>query len=78
MNPIIKVSKQGNQWRLMSYTDTLGLLPAGPRLLRLNPPQIRWVYDDPALAWAAAKKLQKHIDDSPSLSKYRQRKMGDS
>lgn len=78
MNPIIKVSKQGNQWRLMSYTPTLGLLPAGPRLLRLNPPQIKWLYDDPATAMVAAKKLQLHIDESPSLSKYRQRKMGDT
>lgn len=70
MTPKIQVEQVGNQYRLMSFTPTMGALPAGPRLLRLNPPAIKFIHQDKASAVIDAARLQEHLDTSPSLSRH--------
>lgn len=67
MNVSVKQINQ-NQWQLWVTHPYMGFSnPAGPRLLRLNPPLVKFLHDNPDQAWRDAKKLQEHINSSPSL-----------
>lgn len=64
----IYVEEHGGLFRIMVHHPLLGYpTPAGPRLLRLHPPQIRFSHEDRKAAFIDAAKLDQHIKLSPSL-----------
>lgn len=64
----ISVVPHKEGYRLICRHPNLGLsTPAGPRLLRLHPPNIKFFHMDLPTALRDAMKLEEHIKNSPSL-----------
>ena len=64
----IGVEEQDGGWRLLAVGE-LGVLPAGPRLLKSEPwPIEKFVYETEAEANKAAEKLARYLDTTTTLS----------